>query len=138
MAISIIRRVLPRTFFVLLVGLLAGCAEKDAYERAVLQQMQNEKDIKDYKIDPQIMTACVVSETSSRMPGLNAIDPIRRQALKNYTAMLELTKSSEPTKTLEELRTAFGSPQGLADAHAIYAEAVVNCLSNLVSKAEEN
>lgn len=121
----------------LLATTLAGCSEQDAFEQAVLEQMQNEKDIKDYNIDPQLMTACVVSETSAKMPGLNGLDPIRRQAFIDYTAMLKLSKSKDPAKTLEDLRKMFGSPKGLADAHSNYSEAVVNCLSNLVSKSEE-
>ena len=122
---------------ILSVMLMFGCAEKAEYEQAVLEEMTKEKDIKDYKIEPEKMVECVVVTSSKEMPGLVPIDPQRRQAYINYTKMLKLNKSEDPKKTLEELRNDFGSPKALAGAHANYAESVVECLSGLVTGGEE-
>lgn len=116
---------------------LAGCSEKTEYEQAVLDQMRKEKDIKDYNIDPEEMVQCVVMTSSKEMPGLIPIDPQRKQAYINYTRMLKLNESQDPKKTLEELRKDFGSPKALAEAHANYAESVVECMSGLVTGTEE-
>lgn len=116
---------------------LAGCSEKTEYEQAVLEQMRKEKDIKDYNIDPDEMVQCVVMTSSKEMSGLIPIDPQRKQAYINYTRMLKLNESEDPKKTLDELRKDFGSPKALAEAHANYAESVVECLSGLVTGAEE-
>ncbi len=116
---------------------LAGCAEKQEYEQAVLEQMKVEKDIKDYKIDPETMTDCVVTTTSGNMPGLFALDPERRTAYKNYTKMLQLSSSKDPQKTLEELRADFGSPKELAEAHSNYTESMMECISGLVTNTEQ-
>ncbi|PPD33403.1 MAG: hypothetical protein CTY19_07745 [Methylomonas sp.] len=115
-----------------------GCAEKAEYEQAVLEEMTKEKDIKDYKIDPQKMVQCVVATSSKDMPGMVPIDPQRRQAYINYTKMLRLNAAEDPKKTLENLRDQFGSAKALAEAHANYAESVVECLSGLVTGEEEN
>lgn len=117
---------------------LVGCAEKQEYEQAVLEQMKVEKDLKDYNIEPEKMTECVVATSSKKMPGLFVLDPERLTAYKNYAKMIELNKSSDPKKTLDELRTSFGSPRGLADAHSNYTESVVECVSGLVTSTEEN
>lgn len=117
--------------------IVAGCAEKTEYEQAVLAQMQKEKDIKDYKIEPEKMVECVVVTSSKDMPGIIPIDPQRRQAYINYTKMLKLNESVDPKKTLEELRNDFGSPKALTEAHANYAESVVECMSGLVTGGEE-
>jgi hypothetical protein len=117
--------------------LLVGCEEKKEYEQAVLEQMKNEKDIKDYNIDPQIMTQCVVTTSSEHMPGFIFFDPKRRQAYKDYSTMMNLAKTEDPKKSLEDLRQAFGSAKGLADAHSNYTESVVECLSGLVTGTEE-
>jgi hypothetical protein len=126
----------------LLIPLLAivatGCAEKAEYEQAVLEQMKSDKDIADYNISPETMVECVVITSSREMPGLVPFDPDRKQAYLNYTKMLKLTGSSDPQKELEALRAAFGSPKALADAHANYAESVVECLSGLVTGTEES
>lgn len=117
--------------------LLSGCADKQQYEQAVLEQMQSEKDIKDYNIDPQNMTDCVVDLTSKKMPGLFPFDPTRLMSFRNYAKMLNLTKSEDPKKTLEELRASFGSPKALAKAHANYTESMMNCMSSIVMKTED-
>lgn len=116
--------------------MLVGCAEKAEYEQAVLQQVERDKDIKDYNIDPKIMVDCVVQTSSKDMPGLVPFDPERSKAYKNYSKMLKLNETEDPKKTMDELREAFGTPKGLADAHANYAESVVECISGLVTNEE--
>jgi negative regulator of sigma E activity len=117
--------------------LLPACADKKQYEQAVLEQMQKEADIKDYKITPEYMTKCVVDTTAQNMPGIFAFDPKRLMAYRNYTKMLNLTKSADPKKTLEELRTDFGSAKDLAEAHTNYTESLMECYSAVISESEE-
>ena len=122
---------------------LTACADKNQYEEAVLAQMQQEQDIKDYKIPPEEMVKCVVAQTSEKMPGVFAFDPNRLTAYRNYAKMLSLTTSKDPKSTvdqktvMEQLRTDFGSPQALAEAHANYTESVVECYSVVISKGED-
>jgi len=117
--------------------LLPACADKKQYEQAVLEQMQKEADIKDYKITPEYMTKCVVDTSAQNMPGIFAFDPKRLMAYRNYTKMLNLTKSADPKKTLEELRTDFGSAKDLAEAHTNYTESLMECYSAVISESEE-
>ncbi len=117
--------------------LLSGCADKKEYEETVLQQMQMEKDIKDYKLSPERMAKCVVDTSSSKMPGIFEFDPKRMMAYRNYTKMLTLSSSKDPKKTLEELRNDFGSAKELADAHTNYTESQMDCLSALIGETEE-
>ncbi len=117
--------------------LLPACADKNQYEQAVLEQMQKEQDVKDYKIPPEEMTKCVVDMTSDNMPGIFAFDPKRMTAYRNYTKMLTLSKAEDPKKTLEELRNDFGSAKDLADAHTNYTESLMDCLSVILIKSEE-
>jgi len=117
--------------------LLSACAEKNQYEQAVLAQMQKEKDIKDYKIEPEHMAKCVVDMTSENMPGFFPADPNRMTAYRNYAKMLTLNESKDPKKTLEELRTDFGSAKALAEAHSNYTESLMNCISAVVMESEE-
>lgn len=117
--------------------LLAACADKDQYQQAVLEQMQKEQDIKDYKIAPEYMTDCVVELSSQKMPGLFDLDPERMTAYSNYTKLLNLLKSQDPKKTMEELRTDFGSPKAVADAHANYTESLLECYTTVISKSEQ-
>lgn len=116
--------------------LLPACADKNQYEQAVLEQMQKEQDIKDYKIKPEYMAKCVVDTSSQKMPGIFPLDPNRMMAYRNYTKMLTLANSADPKKTLEELRTDFGSAKDLADAHTNYTESLVECYTAVISESE--
>ena len=120
----------------LVVLFLPACSDKKQFEQAVLDQMQMEKDIKDYKLSPERMAKCVVDTVSNNMPGIFILDPDRMMAYRNYTKMLTLTSSTDPKKTLEELRIAFGSPKALADAHSNYTESMLDCLSALIGETE--
>lgn len=120
----------------LMVLILPACSDKKQFEQAVLDQMQLEKDIKDYHLSPERMAKCVVDTVSHNMPGIFIFDPDRMMAYRNYTKMLTLTSSQYPKKTLEELRIAFGSPKELADAHSNYTESMLDCLSALIGETE--
>ncbi len=117
--------------------LLPACADKNQYEQAVLEQMQKEADIKDYKITPEYMTKCVVDTTSQNMPGIFPFDPTRLTAYRNYAKMLTLAQAVDPKKTLEELRTDFGTAKDLAEAHTNYTESLMECYSAVISESEK-
>ncbi|OQW67448.1 MAG: hypothetical protein BVN35_20480 [Proteobacteria bacterium ST_bin11] len=126
-----------KKMLVIVCLLVVGCAEKDEYQSVVLASMKQDKDIKDYGIEPEMMTKCVVDTSSKDMPGLFFFDPDRRQAYKNYAKMLDLNKSTDPQKTLSELRESFGTAKELAEAHSNYVESVVECMTGLVTSGEE-
>lgn len=126
----------PLLLLALVTVFLSGCADKKQYEAAILAQMQTEQDIKDYKLDPQLMTDCMVQTTSKKMPGLFPTDPDRIKAYQGYIKMLSLNKSQNPQQVMNELRDAFGSPQGLLDAHNNYAQSMVECQTGFISNAE--
>jgi hypothetical protein len=132
--------------------LLTACTDKNQYEQAILEQMQKEKDIQDYKIPPEDMAKCVVAQTAENMPGIFAFDPTRLTAYRNYTKMLALTTPKDPKSTVDqknvmaELRKDFAAtPEEteaqaaahLAEAHANYTQSVVECYSVLISKSED-
>jgi hypothetical protein len=121
-----------KLFVVLFSLLLVACADKNQYEQVVLEEMQKEQDVKDYKIDPAYMAKCVIDTTYQRMPGFFPLDPDRLQAYRNYTKMLKMSISKDPQKTLEELRKDFGSPQELAKAHSVYTESVMDCYTAIL------
>lgn len=120
--------------------LLNGCSDKNAYEAAVLAQLQSEKtsqDPKDYNIPAEKMASCIVDASSSNMPGLFPLDPARLTAYRNYTKMLTLAQSADPKKTMDELRSDFGSPKELATARSNYTESQMECLATFMETAED-
>ena len=116
---------------------LSACADKENYQKAVLEQMQTEQDVKDYKIDPEYISKCIVDTSTPKMPGLFPFDPARLTAYRNYVKMLTLKTSKDPKKTMMELRTDFGSAKALADAHSNYTESVMECISAVLIEKEK-
>lgn len=135
---------MKKLFFIALTLIpLTGCEDQQRYRQAVLaqiqkdQQLEKEQHIKDYGMDPERLTDCVVDTSAQAMPGLFALDPARLTAYRNYTKMLTLSESKDPKKTLEELRNDFGSPKALADANSNYTQSQLDCYSALVSETED-
>lgn len=117
--------------------LLTACSDKEQYKQAVLAQMQNEQDTKDYNIDPEHLTDCVIDLTAKKMPGAFPLDPDRMTAYQNYAKMLSMSTVKDKQKTFEELRQTFGTPQELAAAHSNYTESVMNCFAAIIMESEE-
>jgi len=118
---------------------LTACADKQQYEQAVLEQMRTERDLKDYKIEPEYMTECVVDLSSKEMPGAFPLDPVRLTSYQNYAKMLSMssTPDNEKQQKIKELRSIFGSPKDLVAAHANYTESVMNCLASIIMESED-
>jgi hypothetical protein len=124
---------MKKLLLILLLPLsIVACTDKNHYEQVVLEEMEKETEIKEYKIEPAHMAKCVIDTTYLKMPGLFAFDPDRLQAYRNYAKMLTLTKSKDPKKTFEELGKEFGSPQELANAHTNYTESIMNCYTAIM------
>lgn len=114
--------------------LMVACTDKNHYEQVVLEEMGKEKDVKDYKIDPEHMAKCVIDTTYQRMPGFFPFDPDRLQAYRNYAKMLtmKLEGDKDGQQKLNELRKDFGSPQELAKAHSVYTESIMDCYTAIL------
>jgi hypothetical protein len=138
-----VKKPMKKTLFIaLLPFLLAACAEKDEYQQAVLahiqkdQKLQEEQHLKDYKYDPERLAKCVVDTSGNKMPGIFPYDPTRLASYKHYAKMLNLASSPDPKKTLEELRTDFGSAKAVAEANTNVTESMLECYSAMVSETE--
>ena len=119
------------------VLLLPACADQQQYEQAVLANMETDQDIKDYNMDPEDMADCVVDISAKSMPGVFTYDPERMTSFRNYAKMLSMNTVVDKKKMLDELRSLFGSPKALAEAHRNYAESVMRCLNIIEQRAEE-
>lgn len=117
--------------------LLAGCSEhKDLFQQAVKKELSNDKDLKDYELDSDEMSRCVVDTAAEKMPGLFPFDPDRMNAYKGYTKLITLKSAEKPQEVLKELQEIFGPGDAVAKAQRNYSESVFVCFQNLVSKTD--
>ncbi len=116
--------------------ILSACADKNQYQEAVLVEMQKEQDIKDYEINPEHITDCIVDLSSKKMLGVFPFDPARMMAYRNYTTMLTLTQSVDPKETLAKLIKDFGSAKDLLNARINYSESISTCIASMITSTE--
>jgi hypothetical protein len=115
---------------------LTACADKEAYEKAVLEEMKINSDLVDYKIKPEKMTDCVVKMSSEEMPGAFPLDPVRLTSYQNYAKMLSMRTVEDKKAMLDELRAIFGSPQELVAARSNYTTSVMDCMATILMRSE--
>ncbi len=127
---------MKKIFLILAVLFLTACADKEAYEQAVLEEMKINSDLVDYKIEPEKMTDCVVKMSLEEMPGAFALDPVRLTSYQNYTKMLSMRTVKDKKAMLDELRTIFGSPQELVAARSNYTTSVMDCMATILMGSE--
>ena len=116
--------------------LLAACAEKNQFEETVLKQMQAEQDIKDYKLDPEEMTSCIMDLTAKKLPGFFPYDPRRKTYYLGLSKLISVHNSEYPQKTLQEGQEAFPSKKEAMQAMMNYSQAVMDCIASLLNKQE--
>ena len=112
--------------------------DKNQYEQTVLEQLQNDQDIKDYKIDPERMTQCVVDLSAKKMPGLFAWDPRRGPYYIGYSKLISLTQSDDPKKAMEQVKEIFGSGREVMQAKLNYSQSVMDCITALINERERS
>lgn len=131
---------MKKLLLILFFGIfLSGCSfeEKNQFEQAVLEQMQEDPDLKDYKIDPERMTKCVVDVTSKKMPGWFPWDPKRGPYYIGYSKLISVSKSEDPKKAIEEATEIFGSAKEVMQARMNYSQSVMDCLTSMVLETEQ-
>lgn len=131
---------MKKLLLILLSGLfLTGCSydEKNQFEAAVLEQMKTDPDLKDYNIDPERMTECVVDVASKKMPGWFPLDPQKGPYYIGYSKLISVSKSDDPKKIIEETTEIFGSPKEVMQAKMNYSQSVMDCLTSMVLETEQ-
>lgn len=129
---------MKKIILVLCALTLTACADKEQLEQAVLAKMEKEQDVKDYKIDPNDMTKCVIAQMEQSMPGAFRLDPERLTAYRNYAKMINADIAKDPKAELEQLNKDFGSAQALVKARFSYNQGIVECLSAAVTDSEQH
>lgn len=111
---------------------LAGCGRQErlSLEEALLEKMQADSELKDYKISPEDMTACVVEEISSNLPVL-AVDTRRGAYFEAYASFIS---ASNPLKAIEDAAPLFGSVAEARKAAMGVTDHIMTCMGRLIDQ----
>lgn len=123
----------------LLIAMLAATAliacgrqEKLTLEQALLEKMQADSDLKDYKIDPQEMTECVIAEISKSLP----VMPLDNQRGLYFEAYAKFVSATNPTKAIEDAVPLFGSIKEARVAALSITDHIMYCMERLMDQRQ--
>lgn len=112
---------------------LAACGrqEKLTLEQALLEKMQADTDLKDYKIDPKDMTGCVLEEIAQSLP----VMPVDTHRGAYFEAYATFITASDPLKAIDDAVPLFGTVQAARKAAMSVTDHVINCMGRLIDQS---
>lgn len=121
------------------VFLLAGCSskEKTTLKEALLAKFKDDSDLKDYKLDPETIADCVVSEIGNALPGF-AGDPRRDQYFEAYTRFVNAKSPADAEKAVADYQHLFGSIKEARHAALSVTDHVMTCMGKGVAMAGDD
>ncbi len=128
-----------KTFLVLLFVLLGACEARQqamGLREAVLAKLQEDPDLKDYKLDAATVADCVVKAISEDAPGIPG-DPRRDTYFKAYTQLLSVKTPTEAEQALDQYKEFFGSQQGVREAALKVTDFIMTCMGEAIEERGE-
>ena len=117
--------------------LLTGCGskEKEAFEQVLIEQFEQDSDMKDYNILPEDMAACVID--GIRVPGPPWGDARQAAHYQAYTQLVVMRKQpSIAAEALKNAQTVFGSVKAATAATLSISDNTMRCLTVIVGKGQ--
>ncbi|TAN49662.1 MAG: hypothetical protein EPN21_11105 [Methylococcaceae bacterium] len=118
----------------LVASALSACGrqEKLTLEQALLEKLQADSDLKDYKIDPKDMTGCVIEEISKSLP----VMPMDNQRGLYFEAYAKFVTATDPTKAIQDAVPLFGSVKDARVAALSITDHIMYCMERLVDQRQ--
>ncbi|HLF96145.1 MAG TPA: hypothetical protein VI457_03295 [Methylococcaceae bacterium] len=114
---------------------LAACGHKEklSLEEALLANLKNDQDLKDYKLDPQEVADCAMEAISDSLPVMPT-DPRRAQYFEAYAQFLSSPSSPEEAhRMIEGQKELFGSVQAARQAALSITDHIMTCMGLLIA-----
>ena len=116
-----------------LAALLTACGgeQKQTLEQALVAKLQNDSDLKDYKLAPQDVAKCVLEEISNSLPVFPG-DPRRGEYFDAYAKFLSADSSAAAQQALDNAAKLFGSVKEARKAAVGVTDFIISCMGELV------
>jgi hypothetical protein len=128
-----------KTIALLSVLLLAACdarQEQLGLREAVLARLQEDPDLKDYKLDPAPIADCVLKLIVDAAPGIPG-DPRRDGYFKAYARMLSVKNPKEADEAVAQYKDQFGSQQAAREAALRVTDHIMSCMGEAIEDRGE-
>jgi hypothetical protein len=125
------------TVVLLLAASLGACDSKErlGLKEALVEKLQDDSDLKDYKLEPAKIADCVVSEISKGLPGFPG-DPRRDVYFDAYARFVAVQSPSEADAAVNKYQSAFGSVPAARQAAMSVTEHIMSCMGQFFEDKE--
>jgi hypothetical protein len=124
---------------ILLGMLLSACEAKKQHtnlREAILAKLQEDPDLKDYKLDPGPIADCVVQAVSDGAPSIPG-DPRRDTYFAAYTKIFNAKSPTDAEAVLKEYKDFFGSEKAGREAALRVTDHIMSCMGEAIDQRGE-
>ncbi|MDD2768952.1 MAG: hypothetical protein PHT19_09465 [Methylococcus sp.] len=122
---------------ILLAALLVACASKEQGDlrEALVAKLQDDSDLKDYKLDAATIADCVVADVTNDLPGFPG-DPRRKEYLTAYARFYAAKGPGDFEKVAEEYKDLFGSVKKANEAALRMTDYIMTCMGQAIERRD--
>ncbi|NJD08148.1 MAG: hypothetical protein FIA97_16875, partial [Methylococcaceae bacterium] len=105
--------------------------EQLGLKEALVAKLQNDSDLKDYKIDPADMAECVYKEIAEGAPGMPG-DPRRARYFEAYTKFVAVGSPGDADRAIKEYQDVFGDVKSATNAAMTVTDVIMTCMGTAI------
>ncbi|QSA98978.1 hypothetical protein JWZ97_01705 [Methylococcus sp. EFPC2] len=122
-------------FTLLSVLLLAACSSKEqtGLKEALTVKLQDDQDLKDYKLDPKEVAACVEKAISDGLPGIPG-DPRRPQYYEAYAKFVSVNSPGDAEAAVQQYKDLFGGIKQAHEAANTITDHIMTCMGTAIEQ----
>ena len=129
-------RMLPLIMLALLLGACDARKQQMGLREAVLAKLQQDPDLKDYKLDPAPIADCVVDAVSDEAPSIPG-DPRRDMYFQAYTKIFNAESPADAEAVIAEYKEFFGSEKAAREAALRVTDHIMSCMGQAIDERGE-
>ncbi len=92
-----------------------------------MAKLQDDPDLKDYKLNPSDVADCVVKSITDSLPGFPG-DPRRPKFFEAYAKFVSIKSPGDAEKSMEEYKDLFGSLTQAREAAVSVTDHIMGCM----------
>lgn len=127
---------MKKIIFALISALLltaCGSKEQTSLQDALTAKLQDDQDLKDYKLDPREVAKCVENSITEGLPGI-AGDPRRPQYYEAYAKFVSINSPGDAETAVQQYQDLFGGIKQAHEAANTITDHIMSCMGAAIEQ----
>jgi len=128
---------MKKTMVVLFTSIvLSACGnspEQTSLQDAMTAKLKDDQDLKDYKLDPSEVAACVVKSITDSLPGFSG-DPRRARYFEAYTRFVSVDSPGAADSAMQQYQDLFGGIKEAREAANTVTDHIMSCMGVAIAQ----